>query len=232
MSYFEIYQEKIRDLLSFEKSSDPPPRATRPRTPTFTVSEVGSPVEGERADEDRSSQSEYVLEECNHPAVQADDSALEVARAESDPGFTVIDELGNAMEGRPQQPKIESTARLKAKRKSSMSTTLKDATPQKRSNQFSSLVFGDSGGVKKETFLRVREHPVTGPYVEGLIWKEVREWADMERLFKQGAANRTTYATDMNEHSSRSHALCTIKVTRVQRVFIFYLSFFSPCNSL
>nr|AMS24257.1 kinesin OrphI protein [Marsilea vestita] len=62
-------------------------------------------------------------------------------------------------------------------------------------------------------YLKLREHPVKGTYVEGLIWKKVCTWSDMDRLLKQGAARRSTVATDSNRQSSRSHTLFTMKVT-------------------
>lgn len=227
VSYFEIYQEKIRDLLAIERAVDPPVRTLRPRTPTSPVG-TGSVQEGDGGDDDQSSHSGSVVKE-KVPSVSSDNvpTTSENVSADSDAGFTVIDELGNAMDGRAQQTKTDASPKLlKAKRKSNTPTSLKDSAPVKRIHQFSLLSFGDANAVKKEPYLRVREHPVTGPYVEGLLWKEVREWADMERLMKHGAANRTTYATDMNEHSSRSHALFTVKITRV----IFFSSLpFSWC---
>ncbi|CAM6023319.1 unnamed protein product [Sphagnum balticum] len=166
VSYFEIYQEKIRDLLAVEKAVvEPAAKPARPHTPSSMMSDTisgsfGQEV-GDGVDDDRSSHCGSLVE---------------------------------------------------------------DGAPSKPNNHFSSLWFGDLNSIKKETFLKVREHPVSGPYVEGLLWKDVREWADMERLIKHGAANRTTSATDMNEHSSRSHALFTIKITRVCLYFLLYIN--------
>jgi hypothetical protein len=76
-------------------------------------------------------------------------------------------------------------------------------------------VMEESPPVRKQNFLRIREHPITGPFVEGLLWKEVCNWYDMENLMKQGSISRTTAATDMNEKSSRSHAVFSIRLTKV-----------------
>jgi len=38
---------------------------------------------------------------------------------------------------------------------------------------------------------------------------------DIETLLQQGNVNRTTAATHMNDHSSRSHAIFTISFTQV-----------------
>eukprot|EP00759_Apiculatamorpha_spiralis_P042912 PhF_6_TR40668/c0_g1_i1/m.61090/K17915/KIF14; kinesin family member 14 len=62
--------------------------------------------------------------------------------------------------------------------------------------------------------LKVRNHPITGPYVEGLEVKKVFTAADCLRLIDRGAANRTTKSTGMNDTSSRSHAIFKIEFTQ------------------
>ncbi|XP_040906336.1 uncharacterized protein kif16bb [Toxotes jaculatrix] len=59
-------------------------------------------------------------------------------------------------------------------------------------------------------FLRVREHPRDGPYVENLSKHLIHNHSDMEDLIILGNANRTTASTGMNDLSSRSHAILTI----------------------
>ncbi|CAM6093411.1 unnamed protein product [Calypogeia fissa] len=75
-------------------------------------------------------------------------------------------------------------------------------------------VLEEAPPVRKQNFLKIREHPITGPFVEGLLWKDVCTWYDMETLMKQGSTIRTTAATDMNEQSSRSHAIFSIRLTK------------------
>jgi len=58
--------------------------------------------------------------------------------------------------------------------------------------------------------LKVREHPVQGPYVQDLSKHLVGEYRDILRLMDQGNDLRTTAATNMNDTSSRSHAIFTI----------------------
>jgi len=58
--------------------------------------------------------------------------------------------------------------------------------------------------------LKVREHPVQGPYVQDLSKHLVVEYRDILRLMEQGNNLRTTAATNMNDTSSRSHAIFTI----------------------
>ncbi|GAA5816305.1 hypothetical protein MFLAVUS_009831 [Mucor flavus] len=62
--------------------------------------------------------------------------------------------------------------------------------------------------------LKVREHPVLGPYVQDLSRLAVNSFDDIDRLFDEGNKARTVAATNMNETSSRSHAVFTIFVTQ------------------
>lgn len=62
--------------------------------------------------------------------------------------------------------------------------------------------------------LKVREHPVLGPYVQDLSRLAVNSFEDIDRLFDEGNKARTVAATNMNETSSRSHAVFTIFVTQ------------------
>ncbi|XP_022350086.1 kinesin-like protein KIF16B [Enhydra lutris kenyoni] len=64
--------------------------------------------------------------------------------------------------------------------------------------------------------LRVREHPKEGPYVEDLSKHLVQNYSDVEELMDAGNINRTTAATGMNDVSSRSHAIFTIKFTQAK----------------
>ncbi|KAJ2638093.1 hypothetical protein GGF40_001905 [Coemansia sp. RSA 1286] len=62
--------------------------------------------------------------------------------------------------------------------------------------------------------LRVREHPSLGPYVEDLSKAAVDSYGAVLEHMSQGNKARTVAATNMNEASSRSHAVFTIVVTR------------------
>jgi hypothetical protein len=63
--------------------------------------------------------------------------------------------------------------------------------------------------------LRVREHPKSGPFVDGLSTHTVGDFDSIDALMEQGNANRTTAATNMNDTSSRSHAVFTILFKQV-----------------
>uniref|UniRef100_A0A8C7IQA7 Kinesin family member 13A n=1 Tax=Oncorhynchus kisutch TaxID=8019 RepID=A0A8C7IQA7_ONCKI len=60
--------------------------------------------------------------------------------------------------------------------------------------------------------LKVREHKVLGPYVDGLSQTDGE--MDIEVLMSEGNKSRTVAATNMNEESSRSHAVFSIIVTQ------------------
>lgn len=91
--------------------------------------------------------------------------------------------------------------------------------------------------------LKVREHPSLGPYVEDLSKLVVRNYDDIMNLmdegnkvsypdvvrllpadsyllssFLRGRKARTVAATQMNETSSRSHAVFTLVVRRIHSV--------------
>ncbi|XP_050723707.1 kinesin-like protein unc-104 isoform X2 [Eriocheir sinensis] len=67
---------------------------------------------------------------------------------------------------------------------------------------------------KKHNNLRVREHPLLGPYVEDLAKLAVTTYEDIQNLIDEGNKARTVAATNMNETSSRSHAVFTIVLTQ------------------
>uniref|UniRef100_A0A8D1J6F3 Kinesin family member 13A n=1 Tax=Sus scrofa TaxID=9823 RepID=A0A8D1J6F3_PIG len=62
--------------------------------------------------------------------------------------------------------------------------------------------------------LKVREHKVLGPYVDGLSQLAVTSFEDIESLMSEGNKSRTVAATNMNEESSRSHAVFNIIITQ------------------
>ncbi|XP_078266817.1 kinesin-like protein KIF1A isoform X9 [Rhinoraja longicauda] len=62
--------------------------------------------------------------------------------------------------------------------------------------------------------LRVREHPILGPYVEDLSKLAVTSYNDIADLMDSGNKARTVAATNMNESSSRSHAVFNIIFTQ------------------
>lgn len=62
--------------------------------------------------------------------------------------------------------------------------------------------------------LKVREHPITGPFVEGLTSRSVNSYAEIAEEMLAGDKLRTVASTQMNAVSSRSHAVFTITLTQ------------------
>ncbi|KAJ8735802.1 hypothetical protein PYW07_007422 [Mythimna separata] len=62
--------------------------------------------------------------------------------------------------------------------------------------------------------LRVREHAVLGPYVDGLSQLAVTSFQDIDNLMTEGNKSRTVAATNMNSESSRSHAVFSVVLTQ------------------
>uniref|UniRef100_A0A2C9JX68 Kinesin motor domain-containing protein n=1 Tax=Biomphalaria glabrata TaxID=6526 RepID=A0A2C9JX68_BIOGL len=62
--------------------------------------------------------------------------------------------------------------------------------------------------------LKVREHNILGPYVDGLSMCVVSSFEDIDNLMSEGNKSRTVAATNMNSESSRSHAVFNIVVTQ------------------
>jgi len=61
--------------------------------------------------------------------------------------------------------------------------------------------------------LKVREHPIVGPYVEGLSRCVVSSFSEIEKLMDEGNKARTVAATNMNSESSRSHGIFNLILT-------------------
>jgi kinesin family protein 1 len=64
--------------------------------------------------------------------------------------------------------------------------------------------------------LRVREHPSLGPYVEDVSKLVVNSFQDIQSLISEGNKTRTVASTDMNQSSSRSHAVLGIILTQTR----------------
>ncbi|GAB6029696.1 Kinesin protein 1B [Chamberlinius hualienensis] len=70
----------------------------------------------------------------------------------------------------------------------------------------------DPKGTKQS--LRVREHNLLGPYVDGLSLLAVSAFHDIDNLMQEGNKSRTVAATNMNNESSRSHAVFNVILTQ------------------
>ncbi|XP_014822861.1 PREDICTED: kinesin-like protein KIF14 [Poecilia mexicana] len=68
--------------------------------------------------------------------------------------------------------------------------------------------------------LRVREHPVHGPYVAELSANVVSSYSDIQGWLELGNKQRATAATGMNDKSSRSHSVFTLVMTQTKTEFV------------
>ncbi|XP_072919535.1 kinesin-like protein KIF14 [Hemitrygon akajei] len=82
------------------------------------------------------------------------------------------------------------------------------------------LLVGGSGKAEIKQSLRVREHPVFGPYVANLSSNVVTSYADVHGWLELGNKQRATAATGMNEKSSRSHSVFTLIMTQTKTEFV------------
>ncbi|XP_016356168.1 kinesin-like protein KIF14 [Sinocyclocheilus anshuiensis] len=81
------------------------------------------------------------------------------------------------------------------------------------------LVAKDEQNQKKMP-LRVREHPVYGPYVADLSTNVVTSYADIKTWLELGNKQRATAATGMNDKSSRSHSVFTLVMIQTKTEFV------------
>ena len=64
--------------------------------------------------------------------------------------------------------------------------------------------------------LKIRNHPLTGPYVEGLTVVPASSPNQLSKLIARGSRERTTATTIHNERSSRSHAVFQVTLTQTE----------------
>ena len=69
----------------------------------------------------------------------------------------------------------------------------------------------DRKSTPRRPALKVRQHPIKGPYIEGLEPKTATSYDAIAALMATGERNRTVAATGMNETSSRAHTVAAAK---------------------
>jgi len=65
----------------------------------------------------------------------------------------------------------------------------------------------------RKVSLKVREHKILGPYVEGLRTFACEDYSAIQTLIFEGTESRVTASTAMNDQSSRSHAVFNVVLT-------------------
>jgi hypothetical protein len=63
--------------------------------------------------------------------------------------------------------------------------------------------------------LEIREHPLLGPYVPDLKYIQVKTKEDFQNVLNLGNQQRSVASTNANQRSSRSHAIFTVKISRI-----------------
>ncbi|XP_061216260.1 kinesin-like protein KIF20A [Neopsephotus bourkii] len=74
-----------------------------------------------------------------------------------------------------------------------------------------------SGQSRKRQTLRVCEDQTGNPYVKDLNWINVRDADEAWKLLKLGRKNQSFASTLMNQNSSRSHSVFSIRILHLQR---------------
>ena len=84
----------------------------------------------------------------------------------------------------------------------------------------------------EEDNLRVREHPETGPFVEGLSWQPAPTLEMVLKLIESGSKHRHVGDTSLNSGSHRGHAIFSIVLKQVRRFLCLLTSASWSCLGL
>ncbi|ROL48129.1 Kinesin-like protein KIF20A [Anabarilius grahami] len=83
---------------------------------------------------------------------------------------------------------------------------------------------------KRRPALRVCEDSTGSSYIRDLRWVNVQNADEASKVLRVGNKNRTAAATKMNQSSSRSHSIFTIKLIRIEGADVQGLSDLSLCD--
>ncbi|KAM9839667.1 kinesin-like protein KIF20A [Aulostomus maculatus] len=83
---------------------------------------------------------------------------------------------------------------------------------------------------KKRAALRVCDDGVGNAYVKDLRWINIQNLGEASKLLQFGNKNRSAAATKMNQSSSRSHSIFTMKLLKIDGSTVERLSEFSLCD--
>ncbi|XP_056318932.1 kinesin-like protein KIF20A [Danio aesculapii] len=87
-----------------------------------------------------------------------------------------------------------------------------------------------SSKTKRRAALRVCEDSTGSSYIRDLRWVNVQNTEEASKVLRVGNKNRSAAATKMNQSSSRSHSIFTIKLIRIEGADIQGLSELSLCD--
>ncbi|XP_051796406.1 kinesin-like protein KIF20A [Acanthochromis polyacanthus] len=83
---------------------------------------------------------------------------------------------------------------------------------------------------KKRVSLRVCDDGAGNAYVKDLRWINIQNLGEALKLLQFGNKNRSAAATKMNQSSSRSHSIFTMKLLRIEEDSVKGISEFSLCD--
>uniref|UniRef100_A0A8C5H7F4 Kinesin-like protein n=1 Tax=Gouania willdenowi TaxID=441366 RepID=A0A8C5H7F4_GOUWI len=83
---------------------------------------------------------------------------------------------------------------------------------------------------KKRVSLRVCDDGAGNAYVKGLQWINIQSLSEASKLLHLGNRNRSAAATKMNQSSSRSHSIFTMKLLKIDNDVVESVSEFSLCD--
>ncbi|XP_033988145.1 kinesin-like protein KIF20A [Trematomus bernacchii] len=83
---------------------------------------------------------------------------------------------------------------------------------------------------KKRSSLRVCDDGAGNSYVKDLRWINIHTLGEASKVLQFGNKNRSAAATKMNQSSSRSHSIFTIKLLKIEDGTVTQISEFSLCD--
>ncbi|XP_061614965.1 kinesin-like protein KIF20A [Phyllopteryx taeniolatus] len=83
---------------------------------------------------------------------------------------------------------------------------------------------------KKRTALRICDDGAGNAYVKDLRWINIQSLSEASKLLQFGNKNRSAAATKMNQSSSRSHSIFTMKLLKMKCNTVKRISEFSLCD--
>lgn len=98
---------------------------------------------------------------------------------------------------------------------STKSSTALSFSKQARTHILNKLVPSSNSTNNSTRTLEIREHPLLGPYVPDLKYIQVKSKEDFQNVLNLGNQQRSVASTTANQRSSRSHAIFTVKISRM-----------------
>jgi hypothetical protein len=101
------------------------------------------------------------------------------------------------------------------KSSSTKSSTASSFSKHARTHILNKLVPNSNSTHNSTRTLEIREHPLLGPYVPDLKYIQVKTKEDFQNILNLGNQQRSVASTNANQRSSRSHAIFTVKISRI-----------------